>query len=56
LLGGILIHIKVRSRFLKKAAQKFFATFGLWPCNGMGPNDKRFFASFCSQKEAFLSF
>jgi hypothetical protein len=40
--------------FLKKAAQKTFSQQGLWRCHQHGPVQQSFFASFYSQKEAFL--
>jgi hypothetical protein len=47
---------KESGRFLKKAAQKLLAQLGLSPCRWQRPwprVNKVFFASFCSQKEAF---
>ncbi|HEY1856518.1 hypothetical protein [Acidocella sp.] len=47
---------KESSRFLKKAAQKLFLCWamGCVGDNANGPEEQSFFASFCSQKEAFL--
>jgi hypothetical protein len=41
---------------LEKAAQKLLFELGLWRCNRTSPVQESFFASFCSQKEAFLHF
>jgi hypothetical protein len=42
------------SRFLKKAAQKFWLIWAMGAVadNAHGPDYRSFFASFCSQKEA----
>ncbi|HTJ90299.1 MAG TPA: hypothetical protein VL356_09010 [Acidocella sp.] len=47
---------KESGRFLKKAAQKLFFCWAMGGVgdNAHGPEQQSFFASFCSQKEAFL--
>jgi hypothetical protein len=56
-VGMTVSERKESGRFLKKAAQKFLLLWakGVVADNALGPDSKSFFASFCSQKEAFLS-